>query len=154
MRVSTRTAARRTAPRVALIGAIALVCAGVLSAAPADGIEAPDAGAVFGRVTSASAPLETAWVYAYQIADFSLRKVATGDDGLFRFADLPAGLYKFIAFKSGFVPAVVMLSRATAQATQSLDLDLLPAPPSQSVAETGFWAVRERIPPDVLPKSN
>jgi len=142
MRVSARSAA--------LTGAIALLGTGLLAAAPPAVLSAPDAGAVFGRVTTSSAPLDTAWVYAYQIADFSLQRVATTEDGAFRFSGLPAGLYKFIAFKSGFVPAVVMLSRATAQATQSLDLDLLPAPPDESVAETGFWAVRERIPPDVL----
>jgi Carboxypeptidase regulatory-like domain len=145
MRVFTRT--------VVLSGALALLGTSALLAAPDSALETLDlrtAGAVLGRVTSDKTPLETAWVYAYQIADFSLEKAATNGDGSFRFAGLPAGLYKFIAFKAGFVPAVVMLSRATAEATQTLDLDLLPALPDESVAETGFWSLRERIPPDVL----
>ena len=68
----------------------------------------PTAAAVDGKVSSSSAPLRAASVYAYQLADLSLEKVVTNAEGEFTFASLPVGLYKIIAFKPGFTPAVAM----------------------------------------------
>src|SRR6476661_9910294 len=79
---------------------------------------------VGGRVLGESNPLSSAHIYAYQIADLSLRKVMTDGQGKFLFQDLPAGLYKIIAHKAGFTPAVIMLTRTTAQAYQSLEVQL------------------------------
>ena len=109
----------------------------------------PTAAAVDGKVSSSSAPLRAASVYAYQLADLSLEKVVTNAEGEFTFASLPVGLYKIIAFKPGFTPAVVMLSRLAADARQYIDLELLPE--AEGVAsEGGFWELREKIPSDVL----
>ncbi len=104
---------------------------------------------VDGRVTSQTEPLRSASVYAYQLADLSLEKVTTGTEGEFSFAALPVGLYKIIAFKPGFVPAVVMLSRMAADASQFLDLELNPHIEAAD-AKGGFWELREKIPSDVL----
>lgn len=107
------------------------------------------AASVDGRVSSQSAPLRAASVYAYQLADLSLEKVTTGTEGEFSFASLPVGLYKIIAFKPGFVPTVVMLSRLAADARQFLDLELNPH--TEIVDSRGsFWELREKIPSDVL----
>lgn len=110
----------------------------------------PASPGVFGRVVGDIDPLPQARVYAYQLADLSLHQVQTNESGRFRFSDLPAGLYKIIAHKSGFVPAVVMLTRAREDAQQFLELQL--AERTGAAAEEGddFWAVRDRIPPDVL----
>ena len=94
-------------------------------------------------------PLQAAGVYAYRLADLSLRKVVTDQAGRFSFASLPAGLYKIIAHKPGFVPAVVMLTRATASAYQQLELELTAEDPGE-LGEADFWQIRERIPRDVL----
>jgi hypothetical protein len=127
-----------------------------------------------GRVTGNASPLAAAGVYAYQIADLALFKVMTDPQGNFLFRDLPAGLYKIIAHKPGFLPVVMMVTRDTAKAYQFLELQLpprgtrataatpangthsvfpstpasgpAPAPPS----DTDFWALRARIPADVL----
>ena len=107
-------------------------------------------GTLHGRVTTQAAPVVATSVYAYQLADLTLDKVLTAEDGTFRFGSLPAGLYKIIAFKSGFVPAVVMLSRATAEAKQFLDLELNRLALDSNPVETGFWSIREKIPTDVL----
>ncbi len=79
---------------------------------------------VAGRVVGEANPLTSAHIYAYQLADLSLRKVMTDGQGNFLFQDLPAGLYKIIAHKSGFMPAVIMLTRTTAQAYQFLEVQL------------------------------
>jgi hypothetical protein len=103
-----------------------------------------------GQVSSASQVLAAARVYAYQLADASLAESVTDLSGDFRFEELPAGLYKIIAFKPGFVPTVALLTRASAQAAQFLDIRLSPLDESSSASTSDFWTVRRRIPADVL----
>ncbi|MEM9292506.1 MAG: carboxypeptidase-like regulatory domain-containing protein [Acidobacteriota bacterium] len=107
-------------------------------------------GLVAGKVRGASSPLATVRVYAYEVADATMRKVVTDDEGNFLFEELPAGIYKVVAHKSGFVPAVVMLARRTATSDQFLDLELRPAEPVDEETGGGFWAVRRQLPDDVL----
>src|ERR1051325_5244566 len=81
---------------------------GPAAAARAAETPPPEPG-VRGRVSAetenrndASAPLNRASVFAYELARASITKVMTGTDGGFRFDGLPAGVYKLIAFKPGF----------------------------------------------------
>jgi hypothetical protein len=124
-----------------------------------------------GRVTGNASPLAAAGVYAYQLADLALFKVMTDPQGNFLFRDLPAGLYKIIAHKPGFLPVVTMVTRDTAKAQQFLELQLpprgtqatratqatgtrsaFPSTPASGPApdDADFWALRARIPADVL----
>ncbi len=105
---------------------------------------------VAGRVVGEASPLASAQIYAYQLADLSLHKVLTDTQGNFLFQNLPVGLYKIIAHKSGFLPVVVMLTRTTAQAYQFLELQLAQRQAGQPASEDDFWAVRARVPADVL----
>jgi hypothetical protein len=117
-------------------------------------LSAPAAGLVGSvhakRENGLGGPLQAAGVYAYRLADLSLRKVLTDQSGQFTFSTLPAGLYKIIAHKPGFVPAVVMLTRATASAYQQLELELSAEDLDALGTEVDFWQIRERIPRDVL----
>ncbi|MDH3253674.1 MAG: carboxypeptidase-like regulatory domain-containing protein [Acidobacteriota bacterium] len=133
--------------RVSRLLLIAVFFGGVTAVAAA---AARDDGVLAGRVLAASQPLSTAQVYAYQTADLDLRKVLTDTDGVFLFDSLPAGLYKIIALKPGFLPAVVMLTRTTAGATQFLEVELSREPSDPRQAHASFWKVREQIPSDVL----
>ncbi len=138
----------------------AIVAAILLAAAPGAARAqaqpaAQGAGAVAGRVMGASNPLGAAAVYAYQVVDRSLQKVATDLQGNFRFDQLPAGVYNIIAHRIGFVPAVVRLTRSTAEAYQFLEIQL-----ARQAAAGGadgskgpaadFWSIRSKIPADVL----
>lgn len=106
---------------------------------------------VGGQVLGEVAPLPAAGVYAYQLADQSVRKVLTDTKGNFLFQDLPAGVYKIIAHKPGFIPVVVVLMRTAAQNYQFVELQLTERPlGSTQVKEDDFWSVRSRIPGDVL----
>ena len=105
---------------------------------------------VAGRVLSHQDPLSAAKVYAFQIADASLYKAVTNQEGGFEFRDLPVGLYKVIAHKRGFVPAVVMLTRATSDAYQFVEVRLAPDSVGEVASGEDFWSVRAEIPPDVL----
>ncbi len=95
-------------------------------------------------------PLEAASVYAYGLADLSLRRAFTDNGGRFSFEALPAGIYKIIAHKPGFLPAVVKLTRASANLYQELELALAPEDELQADGPQDFWKIRERIPTDVL----
>lgn len=105
---------------------------------------------VGGRVLGEAAPLAAAHIYAYQLADLSLRKVKTDAQGNFLFQDLPAGLYKVIAHKAGFMPAVIMLTRTTAQTYQFLELQLAQRQAGKGQDSDDFWSIRARVPADVL----
>jgi hypothetical protein len=105
---------------------------------------------VGGRVLAESSPLSSAHIYAYQLADLSLRKAMTDAQGNFLLQDLPAGLYKIIAHKAGFMPMVVMLPRMTAQAYQALDFQLSQRQAGKEKGGDDYWAVRARVPADVL----
>lgn len=126
-----------------------LVMALVATTAGADASGLADGG-VRGTVTSATEPLRAVSVYAYQLAGAaSFDKAVTDAEGSFLFSALPAGLYKIIAFKPGFLPVVVMLSRMAADAEQVLELEL-DVQAAEADPDGGFWALREKIPSDVL----
>jgi len=137
------TALRKSVP---LILAIALL--GRAASVRAE-VHRPGVG---GLVRGESSPLSAAHVYAYQIADFSLRKALTDAQGNFIFPDLPAGFYKIIAHKAGFVPRVILLARTTAQAYQRLEVDLPQGKAGQAAKEDDFWGLVSQVPADVLHK--
>ncbi len=125
----------------------------VAGAARAGAAGGADRSGVGGRVLGEAAPLPAAGVYAYQLADLSVRKVLTDPKGNFLFQDLPKGLYKIIAHKPGFIPVVVMLTRTAAQNYQFVELQLAERPAAAGAAasqEEDFWLARSRIPGDVL----
>ncbi|HEX4961134.1 MAG TPA: carboxypeptidase-like regulatory domain-containing protein [Thermoanaerobaculia bacterium] len=105
---------------------------------------------IAGRVVGEASPLSAAQIYAYELADFSLHKVLTDAQGNFLFQNLPAGLYQIIAHKAGFLPLVVMLTHTTAQPYTFLDLKLSQRQAGTKKDDEDFWAVRARVPPDVL----
>jgi Carboxypeptidase regulatory-like domain len=137
----------RVSTRLPAIAALLLL---VATSAAADG--ARRAG-VAGKVAGESSPLRAAGVYAYQLADLTWRKVLTDANGAFLFQDLPAGLYKIVAHKPGFVPVVVLVTRSTAQTYQYLDLQLAEQEPGSDKAPRAgedFWSLRSQVPSDVL----
>ncbi len=145
--------ARKSLP-VTVAAFLLAIAPGVARAqAQPTGLSAAAKGAVAGRVMGASNPLGAAAVYAYQVVDRSLQKVATDLQGNFRFDQLPAGVYNIIAHRIGFVPAVVRLTRSTAEAYQFLEIQL-----ARQTAGAGgaggqaadFWSIRSKIPADVL----
>jgi carboxypeptidase family protein len=110
----------------------------------------PEPG-VRGHVSAeSSSPLGRATVFAYELARSTVTKSITGTDGAFRFDSLPAGVYKLIAFKPGYQPGVVLLSRAAAEAFQQVELKLSAERQDDAHQGDDFWAVRDQIPPDVL----
>ncbi|REK03640.1 MAG: carboxypeptidase regulatory-like domain-containing protein [Acidobacteria bacterium] len=108
------------------------------------------APSVSGFVANDGVPLASAGVYAYRLADLSMRKVVTDAAGTFSFGALPSGIYKIIAHKPGFLPAMVVVTRANAAIFQQIEFALSPEEEIAVEGEDDFWSIRERIPTDVL----
>jgi hypothetical protein len=155
-------------PQQAAQAAAATTAATAAPTAPATAKLVKPGTGLAGRVSGNASPLAAAGVYAYQLADLALYKVLTDPQGNFLFRDLPAGLYKIIANKPGFLPAVIMVTRDTGKAYQFLELQLAQrtgaakagganpastAPAGKTARpdqDADFWALRASIPPDVL----
>ena len=111
----------------------------------------PTAGRLVGRVHTGKAALPAADVYVYDVADSSKLQTATDRFGRYAFQPLPAGVYRVIAHRPGYVPAVAELTRTTSESVQSLDFDLGRRPArGDKDDEEDFWSIRARIPSDVL----
>lgn len=114
---------------------------------------APEAVAepvVHGQVTTAKAPVPAVKVYAYDVASLRFQKVLTDKAGRFLFRALPAGLYKVIAIKEGFLPAVQVLRRWQEESSQRLDLSMAPNNERETIAGEMYWEARKRVPAGVL----
>lgn len=129
-----------------------LVLALLLVVAPGSGwaTSAPSDPSLYGQVTGEDSPLHAAWVYAFQVASSTYEKVATDREGHFAFPSLPAGVYRIIAHKPGFVPAIQLLNRTAASVYQSLDFDLTRNQDHDTASGEDFWKIRSRIPSDIL----
>lgn len=95
-------------------------------------------------------PISAAEVYAYDVATYALSQVTTDQKGQFLFRALPAGLYKIIAHKEGFVPAVEILLRRREDTRQFLVLHLVEEAVGDVRAGESYWETRASIPADVM----
>ena len=115
---------------------------------------APEAGAtsavIEGQVTGGDRPIAKASVYAYEVASYALKKVRTDGRGHFLFRSLPAGMYKIIAYKQGFVPTIALLLRRKAEEHQYLELEMRGEQVGDVRQGEDYWSIRSRLPPDVL----
>src|SRR5262245_50780369 len=124
----------------------ALLTAALVSPAARGAEPAASDSGVRGRVSAEpSSPLGRATVFAYELARSTVTKATTGADGKFRFDQLPAGVYKLIAFKPGYEPAVVLFSRAASEALQFVELKLA-AERKDATKGKDFWTLRDQIP--------
>ncbi|HEX2466100.1 MAG TPA: carboxypeptidase-like regulatory domain-containing protein [Thermoanaerobaculia bacterium] len=127
-----------------------LVAALVAGAIPVAGAEPEATVGLGGLVRSNDGPIESARVYAYQVTELTITRAVTDQQGHFLFNPLPVGVYKIIAHKVGFVPAVVLFTRATQSAADFLEFELSPEQSSSFQDTEDFWSIRRRIPGDVL----
>ncbi len=106
--------------------------------------------AVRGRVFGESQPVAAATVFAYEVVSLAMKRAVTDGQGHFLFGSLPAGMYQIVAFKPGYSASVQPLLRRRDDLNQFIELRLRDERLAESRQEDGFWAVRSRIPTDVL----
>ena len=110
----------------------------------------PSKAVIEGKVVGGDRPISKASVYAYEVASYALEKVRTDSRGRFLFRSLPAGMYKLIAHKQGFVPTVSLLLRRKADEHQYVEIQMRDEPVGDVRQGEDYWSVRSRLPPDVL----
>ncbi|HYC90944.1 MAG TPA: carboxypeptidase-like regulatory domain-containing protein, partial [Thermoanaerobaculia bacterium] len=129
--------------------AIAIAAVVVFAAAPARS-EAPLPAAlqVLGTVTDAARPVSNALVIALNLQDLKSVQTYTTSDGTFSLPSLRRGIYKIIAVKQGFIPAITTVIPTRASHRVALRLD------EEKKAKRGssqeIWELRGSLPPDVL----
>jgi hypothetical protein len=110
--------------------------------------------ALAGRVLGASGPVAAATVFAYEVATYAMQKVETDRKGRFLFGELPAGMYKIVAYKQGFAPAVEPILRRRPDDGQFVELRMRDEEPGDVRGAEDYWSLRSRVPVDVLRQIN
>ena len=129
--------------------AIAIAAVVLIAAKPArSDTPIPAALQVLGTVTSAASPIGNALVIALNLQDLQSVQTYTSSDGTFSLPTLRRGIYKIIAVKQGFLPAITTVIPTRASHRVALRLD------EEKKAKRGtgqeIWELRGSLPPDVL----
>jgi hypothetical protein len=127
----------------------ALAFAALLAATAAQAEPIPAMLQVLGSVSSAAHPISNALVIALNLKDLAAIQTFTTADGSFTLPPLPAGIYKLIAVKQGFAPAIATVLPTKPSHTVKLSLD---REENQSRRSTNdeMWQIRASLPPDIL----
>lgn len=130
------------------IRAIATAMVFLAVAASADA-QAPAALQVLGTVTNAARPVSHALVIALNLQDLAAVQAWTNPDGTFALPNLRSGIYKVIAVKQGFAPAITTI--VPTRTSHRVALKLEAEKPSRGKnANQEIWELRASLPPDVL----
>ena len=129
--------------------AIAIAAVVIIAAAPArSDAPRPSALQVLGTVTNAAHPVANALVIALNLQDLQSVQTYTTSDGTFSLPSLRNGIYKLIAVKQGFVPAVTTIVPTRTSHRVALRLDT--EKKAKRGANQEIWELRGSLPPDVL----
>src|SRR5688572_16295286 len=129
---------------------IAIAAALVAAAAPAhSSAPLPSALQVLGTVTVAARPAANVLVIALNLQNFAATQTYTLTDGSFSIPALSAGIYKIIAVKQGFTPAITMVVPTSAKHRVALKLET-ESRSRRGDANQAIWELRGSLPPDIL----
>ena len=130
--------------------AIAIAAVVFIAAAPspADASSVPASLRILGTVTEAARPVSNALVIALNLQDLAATQVWTGIDGSFSLPSLRTGVYRVVAVKHGFVPAITTI--IPTKPDQKIALRLEPETKGRKTANQDIWELRGSLPADVL----
>lgn len=131
----------------------ALLCLLTLFGAAAAALAAPAAPPISGVVRHLESPISGALVLFYNLGETSLTRSRTSSDGTFVLASASAGVYDLVAYKKGFLPALVRLwHQAVPERVSSVQIELAAKADSSSPRDSpsSLWELRSRLPADVL----
>ncbi len=121
--------------------------------APSPVLASPLAPPISGIVSHLESPIGGALVILYNLGDTSLTRSRTASDGTFVLASAPVGVYDLVAYKSGFLPALVRLWHQPASAGVSavrIRLAARSESPRGRNEASSVWELRDKLPADVL----
>lgn len=116
-------------------------------------LASPPAPPISGIVSHLRSPIADALVISYNLGDTTLTRSRTAPDGTFVLASAPAGVYDLIAYKKGFLPALVRLwYQALPEQVSSVHIQLASqgATSADRPKPSSIWELRDRLPADVL----
>ena len=119
-----------------------------LPARSANPLPLPSVVQVLGSVTNAARPVGNALVIALNLTNLEASQTFTSTDGTFNLPPLPGGIYKIIALKYGFAPAMAML--VPTQREHHIKLRLEPEGSTKRNVNQEMWEIRGSVPPDIL----
>lgn len=132
------------------LGAFAIAAFAVLSAASLQADTAlPAVLRILGSVTVPAGPAEHALVIALNLEDFAAVQTYSRGDGTFALPNLKGGIYRIIAVKQGFIPAITTI--VPTRADYRLTLRMADEKSARGRSRTQeIWEIRGSLPPDVL----
>jgi hypothetical protein len=104
---------------------------------------------VLGSVTNAARPVGNALVIALNTQSFEAIQTYSGTDGAFSLPKLRAGVYKIIAVKQGFMPAIATIAPTRPNHRVALKLENEKQARGRDTNQE-LWELRGSLPPDVL----
>jgi len=116
-------------------------------------LASPVAPPISGIVSHLESPIAGALVILYNLGDTSLTRSRTATDGTFVMAAAPVGVYDVVAYKKGFLPALVRVwHQPLSEGVSSVRIRLAAKAESPSGLRptASVWDLRDRIPSDVL----
>lgn len=128
---------------LAIVAAIALAAMPARSETPL-----PAALEVLGTVSNAARPVGNVLIVALNLQDFVSVQTYSSSDGTFSLPALRRGIYKIIAVKQGFTPAVTTVVPTRSSHRVSIKLDA--EQNAKKSANDAIWELRGSLPPDVL----
>ena len=102
---------------------------------------------VLGNVTSSTRPVGNALVIALNLNSLDAIQTFSASDGSFSMPQLPAGVYKIIAMKYGFAPAIETIVPTKKDHRLKLKME---AEKQSRGTNQQMWEIRGSLPPDIL----
>ncbi len=104
---------------------------------------------ILGQVTNAAHPVERALVIALNLNTLEATQTFSRNDGAFSMPLLPAAVYRLIAVKQGFAPAMAVVVPTHSKIKVRLRLEPGTKVGDEDVAQE-IWEIRASLPPDIL----
>jgi len=132
------------------VSAIVFACLILAAAGPArpDALPLPTVLNILGVVTNAAHPVERALVIALNLNTLEATQTFSGTNGAFSLRTLPAAVYRVIAVKQGFAPAMAMIVPTHSEFKVALRLEQ--GKQARSDINQEIWEIRGSLPPDIL----
>ena len=116
-------------------------------------LASPVAPPISGIVSHLETPIAGALVILYNLGDTSLTRSRTATDGTFVMAAAPVGVYDLVAYKKGFLPALVRVwHQPVPEGVSSVRIRLAAKAEARGEQKpsSSTWELRDRLPSDVL----
>jgi hypothetical protein len=129
--------------------AIAIASVVVILAVPAQSeVPLPAFLQVLGNVTNSARPVGNALVIALNLNSLQAVQTFSGSDGSFAMPQLPSGVYRIIAMKYGFAPAIETVIPTKKEHRVKLRMET--EKQQSRGANQEIWEIRGSLPPDIL----